>query len=79
MFFCYLVLNPTYDLYRSGGDTAHAERSAVGDAGALIKDACHVCDACVSQEHDGQRAAKHQADDDRESNSQSMPHVTGGY
>ena len=47
----------------------HLLRSAVGDAGALTKDACNVCDACVLQEHDGRRAAKRQAEDDRESNS----------
>jgi hypothetical protein len=36
---------------------------------------CDVCDACVSQEHDGRRAAKCQADDDRESNSQPTPRL----
>ena len=77
MFFRYLVLNPTCDLYRSGRDTAPAERSAVGDAGALVKDACDVCDACVSQEHDGWRAAKRKTDDDCESDSQPTPLVTG--
>ena len=79
MFFRYLLLNPTCDLdvYRSGGDTAPAEGSTCGDFGALVKDACDVCDARVSQEHDGRRAAKRQTDDNRESNSQPTPLVTG--
>ena len=59
------LLNLTFG--RSGGDPALAERSTCGYACTLVEDTCDVCHACVSQEHDGRRAAQRQADDDRES------------
>ena len=65
------LLNLTFD--RSGGDPAPAERSTCGYARALVEDTCDVCDACVSQEHDGRRAAERQTDDNRESSFQPTP------
>jgi hypothetical protein len=62
-------------VHRSGGDPAPSQGSARGNARAFVEDTCDVCDARVSQEHDGRRAAKRQADDDRESSSQLTPRL----